>query len=175
MTYDIAIIGGGVVGTAIARELSRYELKTILVEARPELGDEASKGNSALMCSGVDVPAGTLERRLVRRGYARYCAEAPAMGLPIRKVGAIVLAWNEEQEATLNKDLADAQGGVLCGGSARQRRGLSPLAAFRSRHPLRPVAAGRGDRRSVLDAPCLRAGRARERGRDPPLLARAAR
>ena len=66
MSYDIAIIGGGVVGTAIARELSRYELKTILVEARPELGDEASKGNSALMCSGVDVPAGTLER------YAEY-------------------------------------------------------------------------------------------------------
>jgi glycerol-3-phosphate dehydrogenase len=109
MSYDIAIIGGGVVGTAIARELSRYELKTMLVEAKPELGDEASKGNSALMCSGVDVPAGTVERQLVRRGYARYCAEAPAMGLPIRKVGAIVLAWTEEQEATLNKDLADAQ------------------------------------------------------------------
>ena len=68
MSYDIAIIGGGVVGTAIARELSRYALKTVLVEARPELGDESSKGNSALMCSGVDVPAGTLQRRLVRRG-----------------------------------------------------------------------------------------------------------
>jgi len=109
VSYDIAIIGGGVVGTAIARELSRYDVTTILLEARPELGDEASKGNSALMCSGVDVPAGTLERRLVRRGYARYCAEAPAMGLPIRKVGAIVLAWTEAQEATLNKDLADAR------------------------------------------------------------------
>jgi glycerol-3-phosphate dehydrogenase len=61
------------------------------------------------MCSGVDVAAGTLERRLVRRGYARYCAEAPAMGLPIRKVGAIVLAWTEAQEATLNNDLAGAR------------------------------------------------------------------
>jgi glycerol-3-phosphate dehydrogenase len=109
MTCDIAIVGGGVVGTAIARELSRYDLKTVLLEARPELGDESSKGNSALMCSGVDVPAGTLERTLVKRGYARYCAEAPAMGLPIRKVGAIVLAWSEEQEAILHKDLADAR------------------------------------------------------------------
>mgnify|MGYP001109197395 CR=1 FL=1 len=109
MTCDIAIIGGGVVGTAIARELSRYELKAVLLEAKPELGDESSKGNSALMCSGVDVPAGTLERKLVKRGYARYCAEAPAMGLPIRKVGAIVLAWTEGQEATLHKDLADAR------------------------------------------------------------------
>jgi glycerol-3-phosphate dehydrogenase len=108
MTCDIAIIGGGVVGTAIARELSRHDVKTVLLEARPELGEESSKGNSALMCSGVDVPAGTLERTLVKRGYARYCAEAPAMGLPIRKVGAIVLAWTEEQESTLQKDLADA-------------------------------------------------------------------
>jgi glycerol-3-phosphate dehydrogenase len=107
--YDIAIIGSGVVGTAIARELSRYALRTILIEAKPDLGDEASKGNSALMCTGVDVPAGTLERQLVRRGYLRYCAEAPGMGLPVRKVGAIVLAWTAEQEATLNKDLADAQ------------------------------------------------------------------
>ncbi len=106
--YDIAIIGGGVVGTAIARELSRYSLKTVLIEARADLGDESSKGNSALMCSGVDVPAGTLERELVRRGYIRYCAEAPGMGLPIRKVGAIVLAWTQEQEAILNKDLVDA-------------------------------------------------------------------
>ena len=107
--YDIAIIGGGVVGTAIARELSHYHLKSILLEARPELGDESSKGNSALMCSGVDVPVGTLERQLVRRGYARYFAEAPGMGLPIRKVGAITLAWSEEQERTLLRELEAAQ------------------------------------------------------------------
>ena len=106
---DIAIVGGGVVGTAIARELSRYALRTILLEAKADLGDESSKGNSALMCSGVDVPGGTLERQLVRRGYLRYCAEAPGMGLPIRKVGAVVLAWTTEQEATLAKDLAEAR------------------------------------------------------------------
>ncbi len=107
--YDIAIIGGGVVGTAIARELSRFRLKAILLEARLDLGDESSKGNSALMCSGVDVPAGTLERRLVQRGYARYMAEAPEMGLPIRKIGAVTLAWSEEQQRILEDELAAAQ------------------------------------------------------------------
>ena len=107
--YDIAIIGGGVVGTAIARELSRFQLKAILLEARPDLGDEASKGNSALMCSGIDVPAGTLERQLVQRGYARYMAEAPEMGLPIRKVGAITLAWSEEQQVILEQESAAAR------------------------------------------------------------------
>jgi glycerol-3-phosphate dehydrogenase len=107
--YDIAIIGGGVVGAAIARELSRLQLKIVLLEARPDLGDESSKGNSALMCSGVDVPAGTLERQLVQRGYARYMAEAPGMGLPIRKVGAVTLAWSEEQQCILEQELAAAR------------------------------------------------------------------
>jgi glycerol-3-phosphate dehydrogenase len=108
-TYDIAIIGGGVVGTAIARELSRFQLKAVLLEARPDLGDESSKGNSALMCSGIDVPAGTLERQLVQRGYARYMAEAPEMGLPIRKIGAVTLAWSEEQQGILEQELASAR------------------------------------------------------------------
>jgi glycerol-3-phosphate dehydrogenase len=107
--YDIAVIGGGVVGTAIARELSRFQLKAVLLEAKADLGDESSKGNSALMCSGVDVPAGTLERQLVQRGYARYMAEAPAMGLPIRKVGAITLAWRDEQQRILENELDAAR------------------------------------------------------------------
>lgn len=107
--YDIAIIGGGVVGTAIAQELSHYRLRSVLLEAKPELGEESSKGNSALMCSGVDVPAGTLERQLVRRGYERYIGEAPGMGLPIRKVGAITLAWTDEQEHSLLDELDAAR------------------------------------------------------------------
>lgn len=107
--YDIAIIGAGVVGAALAFEFSRLELKVALLEARPDLGDEASKGNSALMCTGVDTPAGTLERRLVRRGYERYSEEAPRLGLPIRKVGSIVLSWSTTQTATLEKELASAK------------------------------------------------------------------
>jgi glycerol-3-phosphate dehydrogenase len=102
--FDIAVIGAGVVGTAIARDLSRFDLRVALLEARPDIGDEASKGNSALMCSGVDVARNTLERQLVQRGYARYMAEAPAMGLPIRRVGAIVLAWSDDQIAVLDDE-----------------------------------------------------------------------
>lgn len=107
--HDIAIIGAGVVGAAIAFELSRHELDVVLLEARSDPGDEASKGNSALMCTGVDAPADTLERQLVRRGYDRYMQEAPQLGLPIRKVGSIVLAWNDEQTATLERELSNAR------------------------------------------------------------------
>lgn len=107
--FDVAVIGAGVVGTAIARDLSRFDLRIALLEARADIGDEASKGNSALMCSGVDVPRDTLEHRLVRRGYERYLAEAPAMGLPIRKVGAVMLAWSDEQIATIEQEFAAAE------------------------------------------------------------------
>lgn len=99
--YDVAIIGAGVVGCAVARELSRLELRVVLVEANSDLCDGASKGNSALMVSGYDLEAATLEGRLVRRGYARYLAEAPALGLPIGRIGAMTLAWTDEQAERL--------------------------------------------------------------------------
>jgi glycerol-3-phosphate dehydrogenase len=106
--FDIVVVGAGVVGTAIARDLSRYELKVALLEANPDFGNESSKGNSALMTEGHDTPAGTLERKLVVRGYQRYMAEAPALGLPIRKTGAIMLAWTPEQRETVEHLVREA-------------------------------------------------------------------
>ncbi|MBI3707093.1 MAG: FAD-dependent oxidoreductase, partial [Proteobacteria bacterium] len=83
--YDVAIIGAGVVGCAIARELSRYTLNTLLIEARTDFGDGVSKGNSAVLSTGADTPFGTPECELVARGHERYVAEAPPMGLPVLK------------------------------------------------------------------------------------------
>ncbi len=102
--FDIVVIGAGVVGTAIARDLSRFELRIALLEARPDFGDESSKGNSALMTEGIEIAPESLEYRLVQRGYARYVQEAPALGLPMRKVGAVTLAWSEDQCATLEEE-----------------------------------------------------------------------
>ncbi|MBI3503603.1 MAG: NAD(P)/FAD-dependent oxidoreductase [Proteobacteria bacterium] len=94
---DVAVVGAGVVGCAIARELSRYQLRTILIEARSDLGDGASKGNSAILSTGADTPFGTLECRLVTRGHERYLAEAPALGLPFLAIGSLTVAWNAEE------------------------------------------------------------------------------
>lgn len=106
--FDIVVVGAGVVGAAVARDLSRYDLKVALLEANPDLGNESSKGNSALMTEGHDTPADTLERKLVVRGYQRYMAEAPALGLPMRKTGAIMLAWSQEQRATVERLVHEA-------------------------------------------------------------------
>jgi glycerol-3-phosphate dehydrogenase len=108
-TFDIAIVGAGVIGCAVARELSRYELATILLEANSDLGAESSKGNSALMCSGYDTPHGSLERRLVRRGYARYLAEAPALGLPLLRIGGLTIAWTDDEARILQQEYESAR------------------------------------------------------------------
>jgi glycerol-3-phosphate dehydrogenase len=93
----VAIVGAGVVGAAIARELSRYELRCALVEAGPDVGAATSKANTALLHTGFDAKPGTLEARLVRRGHELLSAYAPAAGIPLQRVGALLVAWDDEQ------------------------------------------------------------------------------
>jgi len=71
VSRDVVIVGAGVVGAAIARELSRFELRCTLVEAAPDVGARTSKANTALLHTGFDAKPGTLEARLVPRGHAR--------------------------------------------------------------------------------------------------------
>jgi glycerol-3-phosphate dehydrogenase len=94
---DVVIVGGGVVGTAIARELSRFELRCTLVEAAPDVGARTSKANTALLHSGFDAPPGTLEARLVPRGHGLLTEYAARVGIPLERTGALLVAWSDEQ------------------------------------------------------------------------------
>jgi glycerol-3-phosphate dehydrogenase len=96
---DVVIIGAGVVGTAIARELSRFELRCTVVEAGPDVGAGTSKANTAVLHTGFDAKPGTLEARLVRRGHELLSEYAPQVGIPLQRTGALLVAWNEEQLA----------------------------------------------------------------------------
>ena len=97
MTRDVVIVGGGVVGTAIARELSRFELRCTLVEAAPDVGARTSKANTALLHTGFDATPGTLEARLVPRGRELLTEYAARVGIPLERTGALLVAWSEEQ------------------------------------------------------------------------------
>ena len=99
--FDVAVIGAGVVGSAIARELSQYRLRIVLLEAGPDVGAGTSKANTALLHTGFDAKPGTLEARLVRRGYELLTAFGPEAGIPIERVGARVIAWDTDQLARL--------------------------------------------------------------------------
>jgi glycerol-3-phosphate dehydrogenase len=105
---DIAIIGAGVVGAAIARELTGFAVSVALVEARADVGEGTSKANTALLHTGFDAYPGTLEARLVRRGFERLRGYAPSVGIPIERTGAVVVAWTPDEHAKLPELLATA-------------------------------------------------------------------
>ena len=100
-TYDIAVIGAGVVGTAIARRLAATRCSVAILDARDDVTEGTSKANTAILHTGYDAKPGTLEGRLVARGYRltwQYCKQA---GIGVRRTGAVLVAWDEEQAASL--------------------------------------------------------------------------
>jgi glycerol-3-phosphate dehydrogenase len=107
--YDIAIIGAGVVGCAIAMELSKYAVRTILLEARSDIGAATSKANSAILHTGFDAIPGSLESNLVRLGYRRFHEYSESLGLPIGGLGALVVAWDREQAGGLSSIIQKAE------------------------------------------------------------------
>lgn len=107
--YDVTVIGAGVVGTAIARELARYPLRTALVEAADDVGNGTSKANTAILHTGFDAVPGTLEARLVREGRRLLAAYAARTGIPVERVGALLVAWDQEQLDALPGLLAKAE------------------------------------------------------------------
>ncbi|USQ84676.1 NAD(P)/FAD-dependent oxidoreductase [Streptomyces phaeoluteigriseus] len=100
--YDVVIVGAGVVGCAIARELARRpRLRVALVEAQDDIGQGTSKANTAILHTGFDAVPGSLEARLVREGARLLAAYAAESGIPVDPVGALLVAWDEEQLAAL--------------------------------------------------------------------------
>jgi glycerol-3-phosphate dehydrogenase len=95
--YDVAVIGAGIVGSAIARELSGFRLSVALLEARADVGDVTSKANTALLHTGFDATPGTLESRLVTRGHELLRAYAKQTGIPVERTGAMLVAWTSEE------------------------------------------------------------------------------
>jgi len=100
-TYDVTIIGAGAVGAAIARELSRYQLDILLIEAKPDVGMGTTKANTAIWHTGFDAKTGTLEAQLLRRSYALMQKYVPEAGIPTEPLGGLLVAWTEEQRHNL--------------------------------------------------------------------------
>lgn len=99
--FDIAIIGAGVVGAAIARELSRYELKIALLEANSDVGMGTSKASTAIWHTGYDAKPGSLEARLLKRSYKLMDKYLPEANIAHERIGGLLIAWNQEQFETL--------------------------------------------------------------------------
>lgn len=114
--FDVVVIGAGIVGSAIARELSGYQLSVALLEARDDVGDGTSKANTAILHTGFDAKPGTLESAMVSRGYQLLSDYATRTGIPVEHTGAILVAWDDEQLDALPglKEKAEANGYHRC-------------------------------------------------------------
>lgn len=99
--YDIAIIGAGVVGCAMARRFTLDGAKVVVLEKAADVLDGASKANSAILHTGFDAPLGSLEQKCIASGYREYLDIRESLGLPLLKSGAMVLAWDDAQNAAL--------------------------------------------------------------------------
>ena len=107
--YDVAVVGAGVVGTAIARELARHCLRVLVLEAASDVGTGTSKANTAILHTGFDAKPGTLEAELVRRGHTLLATHAAEVGIPVERLGALLVAWNEDERAALPEIAARAR------------------------------------------------------------------
>lgn len=99
MKKDIIIIGGGVVGCAVARLLSRYQADMALLEGASDVAEGASKANSGIVHAGFDAKPGTLKAKLNVEGARMYPALCAEVDVPYGQPGAMVLAFTEEERA----------------------------------------------------------------------------
>ncbi|WP_371347735.1 NAD(P)/FAD-dependent oxidoreductase [Ancylobacter sp. IITR112] len=93
-TFDVAVIGAGVVGCAVVRRLTLAGARVVLIEKGSDILSGASKANSAILHTGFDAPPGSLELELIKAGRAEYLAIADTLGLSLVKTGALVCAWS---------------------------------------------------------------------------------
>ncbi|MDY5730011.1 MAG: NAD(P)/FAD-dependent oxidoreductase [Eubacteriales bacterium] len=113
MYADIVIIGAGVVGCGVARELSRYNTSIRVLEARFDVGEGASKANSGIVHAGYDCVPGTNKAKFNVEGAKLYPSWADELCVPFRNNGAFVIGYNDEDKKTLENLLAQGkQNGV---------------------------------------------------------------
>lgn len=106
--FDITIIGGGVVGCAIARRFVLEGAKVLLLEKASDILDGASKANSAILHTGFDAPVGSVEADCIKAGYQEYLDIYQRLNLPRFKTGAYVVAWNDAQLTRLDNIVKQA-------------------------------------------------------------------
>ncbi len=114
--YDVIIIGAGVTGSSVARELSRYDLKVLVLEKNSDVCEGTSKANSGIVHAGFDAKPGSLKAKLNVQGNRMMEDLAKELDFPFKRNGSIVLAFDEagrpELERLLEQGKANGVEGV---------------------------------------------------------------
>lgn len=103
MIYDVLIVGAGVTGGMLARELSKYRLDICLLEKENDVSCGASKANSGIIHGGYDPVPGTQKARLNIAGVPLLYEAAKQLNVPVLNNGSLVAAFGKEEERVLEK------------------------------------------------------------------------
>ena len=98
---DIMIIGSGITGCAVARELSRYKASVIVLDRESDLAEGATKANSGIVHAGYDAVPGTKKAFYNVRGAEMYQDLCNQLSVPYRRCGALVIAFGEQDRTTI--------------------------------------------------------------------------
>jgi glycerol-3-phosphate dehydrogenase len=126
--FDVVIVGGGVLGTAVAARLSQTTARVALIEAETDLAEGASKGNAGVAVSYYG-PPGTQQTELINASSPRWETLTRRMDVPFRRLGGLMIALDPGEEQRLAETFAEV---LACGVraellTARQVRDTEPL------------------------------------------------
>lgn len=107
--FDVTIVGAGVIGCSIARELSKYNLKVCVLEKGPDVATGTSKANSGIVHGGHDATPGTLKAKLNVRGNEMFDKLVEELDFPFKRNGSLVLCFDESEKDGLQKLLEKGQ------------------------------------------------------------------
>lgn len=104
MKADVLIIGGGVIGAAIAREISKYDLKIILLEKEDDIAMGTSKANSGIIHAGYNAKSDTLKGRLNVQANPIFDGLCEELNVPFKRIGSLVIGFTEEDLRILKRE-----------------------------------------------------------------------
>ena len=106
--FDVAIIGAGVIGAMMARELSQYRLKIVVLEKENDVAMGASRANSGIVHAGYDCAPGTLKAKLNVEGAAMMEDICKDLGVKFKRNGSLVIGFDEDDRKSIDKLLEKA-------------------------------------------------------------------
>ena len=101
--YDVAIIGAGIIGTTIARELTKYNLSVALIEKDSDVANGTTKANSAIVHAGFDPEPSSLKGRLNGEGNRIFRDLCRELDVPFHRIGSLVIAFCEDEMKTIEE------------------------------------------------------------------------
>src|SRR5665647_404908 len=100
--YDVTIVGAGVIGCSIARELSKYNLNTCVIEKSSDVASGTTKANSAIVHGGFDAKPSSMKGKLNAKGNSMFMNLSKELDFPFKRNGSLVLCFHKDNMVDLN-------------------------------------------------------------------------